>query len=50
VCMMTSNVFGHIAAENLDYDKVELQQTIAEGQHEYRVVGYLRPTTEPEKS
>ncbi len=31
MCMMTSNVFGHIAAENLGYGKVELQKTIAEG-------------------
>jgi hypothetical protein len=31
MCMMTSNVFGSIAAENLGYAKVELQQTIASG-------------------
>jgi predicted ArsR family transcriptional regulator len=48
MCMMTSNVFGHIAAENLGYGKVELQRTIAEGHPECRVVVYLRPTEEAE--
>ena len=46
MCMMTSNVFGAIAAENLGYSKVELQQTIAEGASECRVVVYLQPTDE----
>ena len=31
MCMMTSNVFGHIAADNLGYSKVELRETIADG-------------------
>lgn len=44
MCMMTSNVFGVIAAENLGYAKVELQQTIAEGSAGCRVVVYLQPT------
>lgn len=42
MCMMTSNVFGHIAAENLGYARVELQRTIAEGHPECRVVVHLR--------
>ncbi len=46
MCMMTSNVFGAIAAENLGYSKVELQQTIAEGAPGCRVVVYLRSTPE----
>jgi hypothetical protein len=46
--MMTSNVFGAIAAENLGYAKVELQQTIARGDGGCRVVVYLRPTPESE--
>jgi predicted ArsR family transcriptional regulator len=46
MCMMTSNVFGHIAAENLGYGKVELQRTIAEGHPECRVVVHLKPTDE----
>ena len=46
MCMMTSNVFGHIAADNLGYSKVELRETIAEGAPECRVVVYLNPTAE----
>lgn len=44
MCMMTSNVFGVIAAENLGYAKVELQQTIAQGHGRCHVVVHLRPT------
>ena len=44
LCMMTSNVFGTIAAQNLGYGKVELRRTIAAGDAECRVVVYLRPT------
>jgi predicted ArsR family transcriptional regulator len=44
MCMMTSNVFGVIAAENLGYAKVELQQTIARGDSGCRVVVHLKPT------
>jgi predicted ArsR family transcriptional regulator len=46
MCMMTSNVFGAIAAENLGYAKVELQKTIANGDGHCRVVVHLRPTPE----
>jgi predicted ArsR family transcriptional regulator len=46
MCMMTSNVFGSIAAQNLGYAKVELQETIAEGKTGCRVVVYLKPTNE----
>jgi predicted ArsR family transcriptional regulator len=46
MCMMTSNVFGSIAAQNLGYAKVELQETIAEGNAGCRVVVYLNPTGE----
>ena len=46
MCMMTSNVFGHIAADNLGYSKVELRETIAEGAPECRVVVYLKSTAE----
>src|ERR1700733_5234014 len=31
MCMMTSNVFGSIAADNLGYAKVVLEETIAQG-------------------
>jgi len=46
LCMMTSNVFGSIAADNLGYGKVVLQDTIARGDPGCRVVLYLRPTDE----
>ena len=48
VCMMTSNMFGTIAADNLDYAKVELQETIARGDPGCRVIVYLKPTQESE--
>ncbi len=44
ICMMTSNVFGSIAADNLGYAKVELQETIAQGHPGCRVVVYLQLT------
>ena len=44
LCMMTSNVFGVIAAENLGYAKVALEKTIARGDGECRVIVYLKPT------
>jgi predicted ArsR family transcriptional regulator len=43
MCMMTSNVFGVIAAENLGYARVALEKTIARGDGECRVVLYLEP-------
>ncbi len=42
LCMMTSNVFGNIAADNLGYARVELEQTIAEGAAGCRVVVHLK--------
>ncbi len=48
LCMMTSNVFGVIAAENLGYSKVVLEETIARGAPGCRVVVHLRPTGEAE--
>ncbi|MBO3461263.1 methanogen output domain 1-containing protein [Aetokthonos hydrillicola Thurmond2011] len=50
MCMMTSNVFGYIAAENLGYAKVELQETIAQGGAGCRVVVYLKPTKEAQEA
>lgn len=44
MCMMTSNVFGSIAAANLGYAKVELQETIAQGHPGCRVVVHLQDT------
>jgi hypothetical protein len=41
LCMMTSNVFGTIASENVGYGKVALAETIAQGASACRVVVYL---------
>jgi predicted ArsR family transcriptional regulator len=46
MCMMTSNVFGVIAAENLGYAKVALEQTIAQGDPGCRVVVHLKPSAD----
>ena len=46
MCMMTSNVFGTIAAENLGYAKVHLQDTIAEGRPHCHVVIHLKRSVE----
>jgi predicted ArsR family transcriptional regulator len=45
LCMMTSNVFGRIAAENLGYARIALEQTIAEGDAGCRVVVHLTPAS-----
>ena len=47
MCMMTSNVFGHVAADNLGYARVELRETIARGHPGCRVVVHLRPSGKP---
>jgi predicted ArsR family transcriptional regulator len=47
LCMMTSNVFGGITAENLGYAKVVLEQTIADGDPGCRVVVHLKPSDQP---
>lgn len=43
LCMMTSNVFGHIVATNLGYAKVQLNETIAEGHSGCRITVHLHP-------
>lgn len=50
MCMMTSNVFGVIAAENLGQAKVALDETIAEGAAGCRVTIYLQQTDEADAS
>lgn len=42
MCMMTSNVFGVIAANNLGYAKVVLCETIAQGDGGCRVIVHLQ--------
>jgi len=44
MCMMTSNVFGTIAAENLGYAKVSLDRTIAQRHGHCQVTVWLKPT------
>jgi hypothetical protein len=46
LCMMTSNVFGSIAADNLGYSKVVIEEAIARGDAGCRVVVYLKKTPE----
>ena len=46
LCMMTSNVFGTIGAENTGYAKIDLQETIARGDAGCRVVVYLQDNAE----
>lgn len=48
LCMMTSNVFGSIAAENLGYAKVTIEEAIALGHKGCRVVVYLKQSPESE--
>jgi predicted ArsR family transcriptional regulator len=43
LCMMTSNVFGGITAQNLGYAKVTIERAIARGDSGCRVVVYLKP-------
>lgn len=50
MCMITSNVFGSVAAGNLGYAKVVLEETIAQGAQGCRVTIYLRTTAEAEQT
>lgn len=43
LCMMTSNVFGRMGAENLGYAKVEIEHAIADGQRECLVRVHTNP-------
>ena len=49
LCMMTSNVFGTVTAENAGFAKVCLHETIAKGDNGCKVVVYLRQTPEADK-
>lgn len=44
--MMTSNVFGVIAAENLGYAKVVIEEAITSGSAGCRVVVHFQPTAD----
>lgn len=43
LCMMTSNVFGRIAADNLGYARVQIDQAIARGDNGCHVTVFLSP-------
>ena len=49
LCMMTSNVFGTIAADNLGYAKVDLEKTIAKGDQQCKVVIYINAESDSSK-
>ncbi|WP_430009902.1 methanogen output domain 1-containing protein [Methylophaga lonarensis] len=49
LCMMTSNVFGTICAENTHYAKVVLEKTIARGDAGCKVRVFLEDTEASEK-
>ena len=42
LCMMTSNVFGRIAADNLGYARVVIDESIADGDRRCRVIVSLK--------
>jgi predicted ArsR family transcriptional regulator len=44
LCMMTSNVFGFIAAENQGYARVNIDEAIARGDPGCRVTVFLTPS------
>lgn len=46
LCMMTSNVFGYITAENLGYARVQIDEAIARGDAGCRVTVFLTPTAD----
>lgn len=48
MCMMTSNVFGFIAAANLGYARIVIEQAIAKRDEKCRVIVYLKPCPEAE--
>jgi len=50
LCMMTSNVFGTITADNNNYAKVVLDETIAQGCDKCKVTVYLNNTNECQAS
>jgi predicted ArsR family transcriptional regulator len=44
LCMMTSNVFGYVAAENLGYARVQIDKAIARGDEGCHVTIFLKPS------
>jgi predicted ArsR family transcriptional regulator len=50
LCMMTSNVFGYITAENLGYSRVRIDKAIARGDPGCLVTVFLTPSEEPDEA
>jgi len=50
ICMVTSNVFGSITAANLGYAKVELDETIAKGDKQCKVIVYHKRSPAADKA
>lgn len=50
MCMMTSNVFGVIAAENLGYAKVVIDKAIANRDDRCSIIVYLETSPESKAS
>jgi len=50
MCMMTSNVFGYISAQNLGYAKVQLNETIAANSSHCLVTIFLKPNRESQQA
>ncbi|WP_269581657.1 methanogen output domain 1-containing protein [Roseibium sp. Sym1] len=46
LCMMTTNVFGRIAADSNGYARVDIDKSIARRDHECRVIIHLVPDEE----
>ncbi|WP_034474785.1 methanogen output domain 1-containing protein [Aestuariibacter salexigens] len=46
LCMMTSNVFGRIVADNLGYARISLPETIAKGDGGCKIIVHLQHTKE----
>lgn len=49
LCMMTSNVFGTVSAENLGYARVCMHKTIANGDKECKVTIYINQNNTAEQ-
>lgn len=50
LCRMTANVFGHIAAENLGYARVRIDEAIARGDAGCRVIVAIKEPPEPARA
>lgn len=50
MCMMTSNVFGTITADNLGYAKVDIEEAIAQHDKECRIVVYIDQSAQAESA